>query len=97
MNTTFEKGILVTTSAVLDRMAEDGRFAAFVNDCLARYNRMDWGDLDEEDASCNDAAVSGNDDGILASYEREGFADDKIWIKTEWDRSVTTVLFPCEY
>ncbi|MFA0108206.1 type I restriction endonuclease subunit M, partial [Vibrio splendidus] len=31
---------------------------------------------------------------IMSSYH---FCDDKIWIITERDRSVTTVLLPSEY
>jgi hypothetical protein len=60
---------------------------------LARYTRGDWGDVDAEDKQTNDEAVR---DGtrILAAYTLKG---EKVWIITEWDRSVTTFLLPEEY
>lgn len=36
-----------------------------------------------------------NNDRILAVYKYNDTTT--IWIITEWDRSVTTVLFPSEY
>lgn len=64
---------------------------------LNRHLTGDWGDLDEEDKQRNDAAVK---DGtrVFSSYnltgEHEGI---KVWVITEWDRSVTTFLLPSEY
>ena len=43
----------------------------------------------------NDAAVKSGKDRIHAAYVNK--TGDKIWIITEWDRSVTTVLFPSDY
>ena len=83
------------TRGVADRISEDGAFAQFVDECLARYMKCDWGDLCEEDASANDAAFRNGDDRILASYKATD--GTKLWIITEWDRSATTVLFPDEY
>lgn len=37
------------------------------------------------------------DDRIFAAYEHPLHEDWKIWIITEWDHSVTTILFPSEY
>lgn len=65
---------------------------------LMRHQSGDWGDLDAEDTELNDdaAAAEGDDRGrILSAYElAEGH---KVWIITEWDRSVTTLLLPSEY
>jgi len=46
-----------------------------------------------EEAEANEQALI---DGsrLLSAYTLDG---EKIWIITEWDRSVTTVLFPSEY
>ena len=55
----------------------------------------DWGDLCKEDKALNDSALANGNDRILSSYTNEN--DVKIWIITEWDRSVTTILFPEEY
>jgi hypothetical protein len=62
-------------------------------ECLQRHARGDWGDVCAEDKQSNDQALQ-DGDRILSSYMING---TKIWIITEWDRSVTTVLFPSEY
>ena len=63
-------------------------------ECLQRHRRGDWGDVCAEDKQANDRALKNGDERILSAYEICG---TKIWIITEWDRSVTTVLFPSEY
>ena len=61
---------------------------------LLRHVTGDWGDLEDEDKKENELSVR---EGfrILSSYNLETGA--KVWIITEWDRSVTTVLLPEEY
>jgi hypothetical protein len=61
---------------------------------LKRHLAGDWGDLGDEDKKTNDQAVIfGN--RILSSYNLP--KGHKVWIITEWDRSVTTFLLPSEY
>lgn len=91
----FELGQLVVTRAVADRMQTDEKFTRFVQLSLGRYINCDWGSMDDEDKAMNDAAVKSGEDRIHAAYVNK--AGDKIWIITEWDRSVTTVLFPSDY
>ena len=64
-----------------------------MSQCISRHRQGDWGEVCEEDAALNDAAAR-QDCRVLSAYTVE---DRKIWIITEWDRSVTTVLFPEEY
>ena len=64
-----------------------------VRGVLARHQAGDWGDLDPEDKTTNDRAVK-DGDRILSSYLIGG---EKVWVITEWDRSVTTLLLPEEY
>ena len=63
-------------------------------DLLIRHVTGDWGELDEEDKKENELSVK---EGfrILSAYELE--TDVKVWVITEWDRSVTTILLPSEY
>ena len=92
----FSLGRLVATKRVADLMGESKEFGEHVSDCLKRYITCDWGEMCEEDKQINDKAVKfGN--RILASYENAVQKDWKIWIVTESDRSVTTVLFPEDY
>lgn len=61
--------------------------------CLARHHQGDWGMVCAEDKKANNRAlVEGT--RLLSAYEVDG---QKIWIITEADRSVTTVLLPEEY
>lgn len=63
--------------------------------CLLRHVDGDWGDdLDAEDIAANDDALANNDGRLFSSYNLDG---EKLWIITEWDRSVTTFLLPSEY
>jgi hypothetical protein len=53
-----------------------------------------------EDAQANEDAIAVEGDKakqsrVLSSYKLQN--DQKIWIITEWDRTVTTVLLPEEY
>ncbi|UIJ77449.1 hypothetical protein [Acinetobacter sp. SH20PTE14] len=60
---------------------------------LARHHTGDWGDVCEEDRESNEEALV-MQLRILSSYQ---FAKDSIWIITEADRSVTTILLPSDY
>lgn len=102
----FKPGKIVSTKGIADEIAnDDNKFLAFVSDCLIRrYLSGDWGEMEEVDIQSNDEALKvGN--RLLASYEIPDSLksnmlnkfDEKIWIITEWDRSVTTILFPSEY
>ena len=60
---------------------------------LYRHQTGDWGDLEDEDKESNEEALI-NDTRIFSSYS---IAEDKIWIITEADRSLTTFLMPSDY
>jgi hypothetical protein len=90
----FNPGQLVVTKGVNDLIAINEEFAKHVSLSLSRHLSGDWGNLCDEDRVSNEAALL-EGDRLLSAYEKEGVA--KIWIITECDRSVTTVLFPDEY
>ena len=63
---------------------------------LQRHIEGDWGDLCIEDKRQNDLALRPGREGRLhSSYQID--PDLKVWVITEWDRSVTTLLLPVEY
>jgi hypothetical protein len=62
---------------------------------LRRHLDGDWGDLCDEDRQQNDAALKSGEARLFSSYQVT--PDLKLWIITEWDRSVTTLLLPSEY
>ena len=87
----FDLGQLLATPGALDELAQSGdRPEPYVR----RHVTGDWSEMAPEDQEQNRAAVrEGN--RVFSSYAlRNGH---KLWIITEWDRSVTTLLLPEEY
>ena len=100
MKQKFPFGATVTTERVAYYMEYDPYFAKFVLESLIRHGSGDWGDMSAEDKEVNDSALESGDRRIFSAYDIPKYLsgdDDKLWIITEWDRSVTTVLFPSEY
>ena len=95
METAFELGTIVCTMGVNDAICENKEFADFVQKSLTRHILCDWGDMCDEDKESNNSAVANGDDRIFSAYNYKNGV--KVWIITEWDRSVTTILFPEEY
>ncbi len=90
-----ELGQVVVTRGIDELMKNDSRFESFVYASLNRYAKCDWGDTCEEDRHTNDEAVK-NGERILAVYKQPN-TKNVIWIITEWNRGVTTILFLEEY
>ena len=84
----FPYGRLVATRRVINEL--DG---LTISHLLTRHLHCDWGDLCDEDGKLNDHAVK-NGERLLSAYLVAG---EKVFIITEWDRSVTTILFADEY
>ena len=61
---------------------------------LKRHHHGDWGELPPEDAQANVRGVQ-QDMRLLSAYPLS--TGETIWIITEWDRSVSTLLLPDEY
>lgn len=89
--TYFTLGQIVSTPGACDLLERTGN-SAF--DLLMRHQHGDWGSVPAEDAMANDWAVV-NEERILSSYYLT--ATERLWIITEWDRSVTTLLLPEDY
>jgi hypothetical protein len=87
----FPLGQLVATPGALQALEVNGQGCT---EFLERHVSGDYGDLCREDKQANaDALVAG--DRILSAYRLSD--GTKVWIITECDRSVTTVLLPEEY
>ena len=61
---------------------------------LSRHVRGDWGELPREDKDENKLSLE-KGFRLLSSYRT--IAGDRLWVITEADRSVTTLLLPEEY
>lgn len=96
----FNPGRMVVTRNVDDRRRMDFDFFVFVEESLERHLRGDWGDLCAEDTELNDEAIAAEQrgeptDSLFSMYRY--FDGTEVYIITEWNRSVTTILFPEEY
>jgi hypothetical protein len=89
----FDLGQVVMTRGIASEIEQSKAFAQFVTASLKRHATGDWGEMCEEDKNSNEYALK-HGERIFSAYIKE---DWKIWIITEWDRSVTTILFPSEY
>ncbi|KWO50038.1 hypothetical protein [Burkholderia territorii] len=90
-STRLSLGKLIATPAALYALqTADVSVYHLVN----RHARHDWGDLCEADRQRNDMAVI-NGARVLSSYTLPNHV--QVWIITEADRAVTTVLLSKEY
>jgi hypothetical protein len=88
----FPAGTIVVTAGVHE-LVHQGRLNP--SEYLRRHLSGHWGDLGECDQLQNDAALESGEDRLFSSYHLAPGL--KLWIITEWDRSVTTLLLPSEY
>jgi hypothetical protein len=93
----LELGRTVVTPGIEALISDDaGQYVmdtAGLQALLMRHQGRDWGMVGEEDWKANDRAVE-EGERVMSVY---GFKGRRVWIITEWDRSVTTILLPEEY
>ena len=87
----FSPGRIVATPNALEALTQAGQSAS---ELLDRHLQGDWGILCEEDKQSNAEALKEQGRLMSAYLLRTG---EKIWVITEWDRSITTVLLPEDY
>lgn len=90
-NPRFPLGKVAITPGALATLEELGKSP---QEYLQRHASCDWADMSVDDASANIFAML-NGTRIFSSFNMH--QGDKIWIITEADRSVTTLLLPDEY
>ena len=95
----FDLGTVVCTMEIQSLIDSDPEYSIQISDCLRMHNECNWGNLCDEDKRMNDEAVCAEENGeptdrLMSSYNVNGI---EIWIITELDRYVTTVLLSSEY
>jgi len=93
----FEPGEIVVTRTVADAMRAEPRMEMLVNEFLRRHLAGDWGVVNDEDKQQNAEALE-EGQRLMSAYDLPpGCDQERIWIITEKDRSVTTILYPDDY
>ena len=87
--TKFELGTVVGTSGVFEVLT-----GSAVLSLLRRHADGDWGDMSDHDVQANNESLTDGDGRLWSAYEKHGH---KVWIITEADHAITTVLLPEEY
>ena len=93
----FDLGQIVATQGALAVLKDSNQSAL---PFLLKHQSADWGEVCEDDKKLNDEAIAHEGDAdqqqrVLSAYRTA--KNEKLWIITEWDRSVTTILLPDEY
>jgi hypothetical protein len=89
----FALGQVVATRNVLKALAEAEVDPA---ELLARHQTGDWGELPREDFHENQRSLH-HGWRLLSSYPIGDGGTEKVWIITEANRSLTTILLPEDY
>ncbi len=87
----FSLGQTVATQDALDALTESGQTP---EQFLRRHQMGDWGEMVEADKEQNDLAVQ---EGLRIFSAYKLATGVEIWVITEKNRSVTTILLPDDY
>jgi len=87
----FRLGQIVATPSALQALERAGEAP---QKFLERHVCGDWGDLDEEDRQENALSLE-HSFRLLSAYQTT--AGEKLWVITEANRTLTTILLPDEY
>ncbi|HZP97049.1 MAG TPA: hypothetical protein VFC31_12005 [Candidatus Limnocylindria bacterium] len=87
----FSLGVIVATPGALRALEESSEEPFHF---LYRHAAGDWGELGDEDKRENELSLREGFRLVSAYRLKSG---EKLWIITEADRSVTTLLLPEEY
>ena len=93
----FKLGELVATPGAIEALKDTKQSPLIF---IQRHQTGDFGDVPESDKELNELAISneGNiekQQRVMSSYKTS--KDQVVWVITEYDRSVTTILLPSEY
>lgn len=88
----FDLGAVVGTPGAIDALQRTGISARTL---LQRHISGDWGDIHPEDVGLNEQALV-NGERIMSVYTLSQ-TGETVWVITEWDRSITTLLLPTDY
>lgn len=87
----FSLGRMAATPAAIEAMKQAGQNPL---ELFLRHQQGDWGDACLEDAAANEVSLA---QGLRLMSVYALATGKKVWLITEADRSLTTIILPCEY
>ncbi|VGO13669.1 hypothetical protein PDESU_02226 [Pontiella desulfatans] len=87
----FNTGQICSTPGALEAMMDALQSPV---EFISRHISGDWGEVCAEDQQANEEAVDANL-RLLSAYRTK--KEVRLWVITESDRSLTTILLPEEY
>jgi hypothetical protein len=85
----FQLGNIVATRRAVEELSPE-----FILSCIRRHANGDYGELGAEDVRANEMALV-HGDRVLSKYSTT--TASHVYVITEHDRSLTTLLFTDEY
>jgi hypothetical protein len=82
------------TRGIYNACENDSLFYKEIITALGKYLMFDWGDICKEDKRLNDTALRTGGGRLVAKYIT---SKGNVFIITETDRTITTILFAEEY
>ncbi|RMP20282.1 hypothetical protein ALQ26_00119, partial [Pseudomonas amygdali pv. lachrymans] len=89
----FELGRVVLTHSVQSLLENN---SLDVMQYLRRHATGDWGEISNDDWDSNQQALSA-EGRLFSGYDIDAGDETRLWIITEVDRSVTTIMLPSDY
>ncbi|RMP46212.1 hypothetical protein ALQ26_04210, partial [Pseudomonas amygdali pv. lachrymans] len=89
----FEMGRVMVTHSVQSLLQNS---SLDVMQYLQRHATGDWGEISNDDWDSNQHALKA-DGRLFSGYDIDAEDETRLWIITESDRSVTTVMLPSDY
>lgn len=98
-NQKIPTGQVLGTFLINTQMELNPYFNKFIQMCLKKHIDADFSGCCDEDANSNREALKDGNRILNVFHIPNAIlkSEDKIWIITEADRKVTTILFPNEY
>jgi hypothetical protein len=93
----FKTGKIFYTCGIKDLISYNN-LGDWITNCLSRHINCDWGDLCNSDKLLNEQALITNE-RLFSNYNNKNSNGTpfNIYIITEHDRSITTILLSDEY
>lgn len=86
----FDLGKVTATVGIMLHVRMDYAFQLFVDECLERFQHLDWGGVNDQERQINNRRISAQT-GIVCGIYTELTSGVQIWIATDLDQGITRI------